>query len=120
MTPERYQRIGQLFDAALELALEQRTAYLEQACGVDAPLRADVEKLLANSVESGEFLSRPAMDVAAELLYQAEFQSSGSEIFEPGWRFKLNLTSPARNTYGWFGRRNLCPSWKRSGDSSIP
>jgi serine/threonine protein kinase len=26
--------------------------------------------------------------------YQSEFQSSGREIFEPGWRFKLNLTSP--------------------------
>ncbi len=26
--------------------------------------------------------------------YQAEFQSSGREIFEPEWRFKLNLTSP--------------------------
>jgi hypothetical protein len=27
-------------------------------------------------------------------LYQAEFQSSGREIFEPGWKFKLNLISP--------------------------
>jgi serine/threonine protein kinase len=26
--------------------------------------------------------------------YQTEFQSSGREIFEPQWRFKLNLTSP--------------------------
>jgi hypothetical protein len=26
--------------------------------------------------------------------YQGEFQSSGREIFEPGWRFKLNLASP--------------------------
>jgi class 3 adenylate cyclase len=26
--------------------------------------------------------------------YQAEFQTSGREIFEPGWRFKLNVTSP--------------------------
>ncbi len=26
--------------------------------------------------------------------YQSEFQSSGREIFEPGWKFKLNLTSP--------------------------
>jgi len=26
--------------------------------------------------------------------YQTEFQSSGREIFEPGWRFKLNVTSP--------------------------
>jgi tetratricopeptide (TPR) repeat protein len=26
--------------------------------------------------------------------YQGEFQSTGREIFESGWRFKLNLTSP--------------------------
>ncbi len=26
--------------------------------------------------------------------YQAQFQSAGREIFEPGWRFKLNVTSP--------------------------
>jgi hypothetical protein len=26
--------------------------------------------------------------------YQGEFQSSGREIFEPGWKFKLNVTSP--------------------------
>ena len=26
--------------------------------------------------------------------YQAEFQSSGGEIFEGGWQFKLNLVSP--------------------------
>ena len=26
--------------------------------------------------------------------FQSEFQSSGREIFEPGWKFKLNLTSP--------------------------
>ncbi|MGH9846276.1 MAG: adenylate/guanylate cyclase domain-containing protein [Blastocatellia bacterium] len=26
--------------------------------------------------------------------YQTEFQSSGREIFEPGWQFKLNVTSP--------------------------
>jgi hypothetical protein len=26
--------------------------------------------------------------------YQTEFQSSGREIFEPGWQFKLNVSSP--------------------------
>ena len=26
--------------------------------------------------------------------YQTEFQSSGREIFEPGWQFKLNFSSP--------------------------
>ena len=67
MTPERYQRIGQLFDEALELAPEQRAAWLDQACGADTGLHAEVENLLANHVESEEFLSRPAMDVAAAL-----------------------------------------------------
>src|SRR5262245_41300436 len=39
MTPERYQRIGQLFDAALERRAEERSAYLDHACGADADLR---------------------------------------------------------------------------------
>ncbi|HET9533244.1 MAG TPA: hypothetical protein VFQ92_23010 [Blastocatellia bacterium] len=43
MTPERYQRVGELFDRALELAAEERAGYLERACGADAKLRQEVE-----------------------------------------------------------------------------
>src|SRR5215831_2155796 len=68
MTPERYERIGRLFDAALERQTEERSAYLDHACGDDADLRSDVEKLLARHSASGDFLSRPAIEVAAELL----------------------------------------------------
>ncbi|HXG68742.1 MAG TPA: protein kinase [Blastocatellia bacterium] len=70
MTPERYQRIGQIFDEALELAPERRAGWLAQVCSDDARLLDDVEKLLANHSESEKFLSRPALDVAAELLAQ--------------------------------------------------
>jgi serine/threonine protein kinase len=78
MTPERYQRIGELFDKALELAPEERAAWLNEICrpndseagNEDAELRAEVEKLLANHLESEQFLSRPAIDVAAALLAQ--------------------------------------------------
>ncbi len=70
MNPERYQRIGRLFDEALERSCEERTAFLEQACGADAGLRDEVEKLLANHSDSEEFLSHPALNVAAELLAQ--------------------------------------------------
>jgi eukaryotic-like serine/threonine-protein kinase len=70
MTPERYQRIGQLFDEALERAPEAREAFLEQACGADIELRSAVEKLLANHSDSEAFLSRPAIDIAAELFAQ--------------------------------------------------
>ena len=75
MTPERYQRIGQLFDEALELAPEQRGAWLDQACGTDTELRGEVENLLANHVESDGFLSRPAMEVAAALITEKEHPS---------------------------------------------
>ena len=74
MTPERYRRIGRLFDEALELAPEERAAFLDQACGPDAgddaELRVEVEKLLSHHSESEEFLSRPAMHVIASLLAQ--------------------------------------------------
>jgi serine/threonine protein kinase len=70
MTPERYQQIGKLFDTALEQAPAERAAWLERASGDDAELRAEVEKLLAHHHKSQEFLARPAMNVAADLLAQ--------------------------------------------------
>jgi Tol biopolymer transport system component/tRNA A-37 threonylcarbamoyl transferase component Bud32 len=76
MTPERYQRIGQLFDQALEFAPEQRADFLKQASGDDAELYAEVEKLLANHSESSEFLSRPALDIAAKQMAQNQTASA--------------------------------------------
>ena len=76
MTPERYRSIGRLFDKALGRAFDERAAFLEQACGADVGLRAEVEKLLANHVSSEDFLSRPAMDVAAALLAQDQAASA--------------------------------------------
>lgn len=72
MTPERHEQIGQLFDEALEVAPEDRAAWLAQSCGADTELRAEVEKLLAHHRADGEFLDRPAMDVATTLLAQQQ------------------------------------------------
>lgn len=55
MTPERHQRIGELFDAPLEWPSSERGAYLERACGGDSELRRAVERLLANHAETGTF-----------------------------------------------------------------
>ena len=74
MTPERYQRICQLFDEALELAPAQRAAFMADACGADVELRAEVEKLLAGMETAADYLSRPAMDVAAEMLAEQQQQ----------------------------------------------
>src|SRR5262249_3797201 len=52
--------------------------FIEQACGGDAALRSEGEKLLANHSDSKEFLSRPALDMAAELVAQ------NHSMFAPG------------------------------------
>ena len=49
MTPERWQQVREVLHGALELAPEQRPAFLEQACSTDQSLRQDVESLLASS-----------------------------------------------------------------------
>ena len=48
MTPERWQRIQELFHEAEGLATLDQSAYLERACGRDLTLRKQVETLLAH------------------------------------------------------------------------
>ena len=55
MTPERWRRIDDLFDAALQLAPAERESWLREACGGDEDLRAEVDRLLAGDErENGE------------------------------------------------------------------
>ncbi len=46
MTPERWQRIEVLFEAALERSPEQRAAFLDSACGDDSDLRRTVGDMI--------------------------------------------------------------------------
>ncbi|MET0624406.1 MAG: hypothetical protein ABW250_15605 [Pyrinomonadaceae bacterium] len=57
MTPERWQRIKELFHAASELAPAERGAFLDANCAGDDEARAEVESLLAADEREGEFLS---------------------------------------------------------------
>src|SRR5271170_7812623 len=49
MTPERWQQIHDVLEKALELAPEERSAFLNQACSSDPSLRQEVDTLLASS-----------------------------------------------------------------------
>jgi eukaryotic-like serine/threonine-protein kinase len=49
MTPERWQQIRDVLEQALELAPDERFAFLNQACSSDPSLRQEVETLLASS-----------------------------------------------------------------------
>src|SRR5437016_242972 len=64
MTPERFQRIEELYHAARERTAEERAALLAQT---DPELRREVESLLAQRT-GGEFLERPAIQNAPQVL----------------------------------------------------
>jgi serine/threonine protein kinase/Tol biopolymer transport system component len=72
MTPEHWQEIKRLFNAAVEQTPEARSAFLEEACTGDQRLRSEVESLLSSYERTGEFIDAPAYEVAAELLVEKE------------------------------------------------
>jgi serine/threonine-protein kinase len=61
MDPEHWQRIEQLFESALQLAPEERDSFLDEACGGDQALRAEVDSLLAAAPEAKGFFEEPAL-----------------------------------------------------------
>ena len=67
MTPERWQQVERLYNAALEREASQRAAFLTQACRGDDELRHEVESLLAQD-DGASLLEKPALDVAAKAL----------------------------------------------------
>jgi serine/threonine-protein kinase len=67
-SPQRWQRVKQIFDAALEIAPAERAAFLELACALDLALRTEVESLLAALDEAGTFIDTPISPSAAVCL----------------------------------------------------
>ena len=66
MTPERWQRIEDLFQSARTRATPaERAAFLDGACTGDADLRAEVESLLAADESAGSFINTSAVKIAA-------------------------------------------------------
>jgi eukaryotic-like serine/threonine-protein kinase len=61
MTPERWQKIDQLLDEALNFEPHKRGAFLDVACIDDAQLRREVESLLASSEQAGDFIEPPLL-----------------------------------------------------------
>src|SRR4051812_6599266 len=61
MTPERWGRIKEIFEGALDRHLAERAAFVEEACQGDEDLRREVGKLLAHDAAALEFLERPLL-----------------------------------------------------------
>ena len=81
MNSLRWQRVEQLFHAALAREPDARAEYLEVACNGDDDLRREVESLVAAGTRKTVFLSSPAMDLAArEISRETPGSLSGRRI----------------------------------------
>jgi tetratricopeptide (TPR) repeat protein len=104
MAEEKWQKVREIFDAALHRQPEERRRFVLEACGDDKILLAEVESLLssldsAESFESVAQLKRViAMDASFSTTYSffwqaLEMQGNYDEAFE--WRMKsMALPSP--------------------------
>ena len=52
MTPERWQKVKEIFNEAVELPVENRRKFLSEAIDGDEEIRGEVEKLLASDIEA--------------------------------------------------------------------
>ena len=63
MSPEVWNKIGEIFEAATEVASPvERAHILAEMCGGDVELQAEVEKLLRQDAEAEDLLSAPLLD----------------------------------------------------------
>ena len=60
---DRWREIDRVLDGALDLPPAERPAFIESACGTDAALRAEVERILRAQADAGDVLEEPLADV---------------------------------------------------------
>jgi len=66
MTPDRWEKVNELFHSALARAPNLRAAFLTQACGNDVQLLKEVESLIRSHQQSETFIDSPAFEVARD------------------------------------------------------
>lgn len=92
MTPERWDRIKELFDGALERDSGERAAFLAGACGGDEDLRAQVLNLLVQYDSAGGFLENPPVPVRGLAFTSQPLRSVFSPEQMVGGRFRIVKT----------------------------
>src|SRR5690349_4936777 len=85
MTPEEWERVSEIFDAARELPEKDVDAFLDKECAGAEHLRPEIESLLAANRDAGNFISEPvATGFAGEL-----FKGDGLSIDDTVGPYRL-------------------------------
>jgi serine/threonine protein kinase len=66
MNANRWKKIKEVYDRALDLRGEERAGFLAEACAADPVLHAEVDSLLRAHEQAGSFLDEPVCQPAAE------------------------------------------------------
>src|SRR5690348_15055835 len=80
MTPEQFERVGELYHATLELAPEARRDFLLRACAGEDELRREVESLLQAREEADGFIAGRVAGVVAEMAEQQQSPLSAPSL----------------------------------------
>lgn len=83
MTPDRWQTIKEIFNAAVLLQPEERAGFLADACGDDEAVRSEVASLLSAHAGDEGFLAVPAFAMGAELLMDLSGGPSAGDQIGP-------------------------------------
>jgi eukaryotic-like serine/threonine-protein kinase len=72
VTPEQWHRVKEVFEAAMEQAPSERSAFVGQACAGDELLHSEVKSLLSSYEQETSFMETPAAALAAQSLLKEE------------------------------------------------
>jgi eukaryotic-like serine/threonine-protein kinase len=75
VTPDNWQQVKNILQAALPLESAERAAFLAEACGSDSELRGEVDSLLHYEDEEKDFIEVSALEITARALSDEEPQS---------------------------------------------
>src|SRR5512135_572264 len=77
---ERWNRLKDLFAAALEVPPAERDAYVSEACGNDPPMRAELLALLRSAEIEDGFIEVPAAEALGHAVADPEPNFTGRRI----------------------------------------
>jgi serine/threonine protein kinase len=81
MTPERWQQVEEVLQAALDRAPRERAAFLREVCAGDAELQTEASSLISAYDAAADFIEEPAIAQDAHVLLSHQSQTNvGREI----------------------------------------